>query len=79
MLLFMPTKYPRATRDATDRGAENRPRHDTDNAEHLQLLEALQRAGWNRRHAAKLLRISYASLLVKLRKHGFNPESGQPS
>jgi transcriptional regulator with AAA-type ATPase domain len=63
-----------------DTSANDGCRRDIDNvAEQLQLLEALQHAGWNRRHAAKLLNISYGSLLTKLRKHGFNPETGQQS
>jgi DNA-binding NtrC family response regulator len=43
-------------------------------AERLQILQALQLAHWNRRLAAKLLDISYGSLLAKLRKHGFTPQ-----
>jgi len=48
-------------------------------AERLQILQALQYAHWNRRLAAKLLNISYGSLLAKLRKHGLNRHAGQHS
>jgi DNA-binding NtrC family response regulator len=76
----MATKRPKVTSHATEASADDGRRHDIDHvAEQLELMEALQHAGWNRRHAAKLLNISYGSLLAKLRKHGFNPETGQRS
>jgi DNA-binding NtrC family response regulator len=34
---------------------------------------ALQQAGWNRKRAAKLLSISYRSLLYKIRRHNITP------
>jgi two-component system response regulator AtoC len=34
---------------------------------------ALQRTGWNRKRAAKLLSISYRSLLYKIRQHNITP------
>jgi DNA-binding NtrC family response regulator len=34
---------------------------------------ALEQAGWNRRRAAKLLSISYRSLLYKIRQHNITP------
>lgn len=34
---------------------------------------ALERAGWNRKRAAKLLSISYRSLLYKIRRHNITP------
>lgn len=37
---------------------------------------ALQQAGWNRRRAAKLLSISYRSLLYKIRQHNITPGVG---
>lgn len=37
---------------------------------------ALQQAGWNRRRAAKLLSISYRSLLYKIRQHNITPAVG---
>ena len=37
---------------------------------------ALDQAGWNRRRAAKLLSISYRSLLYKIRQHNITPAVG---
>jgi transcriptional regulator with PAS, ATPase and Fis domain len=34
---------------------------------------ALQQTGWNRKRAAKLLSISYRSLLYKIRQHNIEP------
>jgi DNA-binding NtrC family response regulator len=34
---------------------------------------ALQQTGWNRKRAAKLLSISYRSLLYKIRQHNITP------
>jgi DNA-binding NtrC family response regulator len=34
---------------------------------------ALQRTGWNRKRAARLLSISYRSLLYKIRRHNIMP------
>lgn len=34
---------------------------------------ALQRTGWNRKRAARLLSISYRSLLYKIRRHNIKP------
>jgi DNA-binding NtrC family response regulator len=33
------------------------------------ILGALQRTGWNRKQAARLLKISYRGLLYKIRRH----------
>jgi len=33
------------------------------------ILAALQRTGWNRKQAARLLKISYRGLLYKIRQH----------
>jgi DNA-binding NtrC family response regulator len=33
------------------------------------IRSALKRTGWNRKHAARLLRISYRGLLYKIRRH----------
>jgi DNA-binding NtrC family response regulator len=33
------------------------------------ILAALKRTGWNRKQAARLLRISYRGLLYKIRQH----------
>jgi transcriptional regulator with GAF, ATPase, and Fis domain len=40
---------------------------------------ALERAGWNRKRAAKLLSISYRSLLYKIRRHNITPASSTVS
>ena len=34
---------------------------------------ALEKTGWNRKRAAKLLSISYRSLLYKIRRHNITP------
>jgi DNA-binding NtrC family response regulator len=40
---------------------------------------ALQRTGWNRKRAARLLSISYRSLLYKIRRHNIMRAVGQSS
>jgi DNA-binding NtrC family response regulator len=42
-------------------------------AEIQAILQALQRTGWNRRRAARILDISYRGLLYKLRRHSITP------
>lgn len=44
-----------------------------DEAETQVILQALQHAGWNRKRAAALLKISYRGLLYKIRRHGITP------
>jgi len=39
------------------------------------ILGALKRTGWNRKQAARLLRISYRGLLYKIRQHNLAPNS----
>ena len=42
-------------------------------AEIRAILQALQRTGWNRKRAARILDISYRGLLYKLRRHSITP------
>ena len=37
------------------------------------ILAALKRTGWNRKQAARLLKISYRGLLYKIRQHNIEP------
>jgi DNA-binding NtrC family response regulator len=37
------------------------------------ILAALNRTGWNRKQAARLLKISYRGLLYKIRQHNLAP------
>ncbi|MGA8087994.1 MAG: sigma-54 dependent transcriptional regulator [Terracidiphilus sp.] len=46
-----------------------------DRAEAQMIQEALEISGWNRRHAAKYLNISYRGLLYKIQQHGLAPKS----
>jgi DNA-binding NtrC family response regulator len=41
------------------------------------ILGALKRTGWNRKQAARLLRISYRGLLYKIRQHNLRPTAEQ--
>lgn len=43
-----------------------------EDAEILAISRALEYAGWNRRRAAQLLRISYRGLLYKIRKYNLS-------
>ena len=62
----------RAT-DAEVRGLKEISREAAREAERSVLLAALERAGWNRLHAARILGISYRSLLYKLADHRLRP------
>lgn len=42
-------------------------------AESQAILQALQFTGWNRKRAARLLKISYRGLLYKIRRHSIAP------
>ena len=76
----MGNKRARATSEHADSGTQPGGLDNAEAvAEQLQLLQALQRAHWNRRSAAQLLNMSYGSLLAKLRKHAINPPPGQQS
>jgi DNA-binding NtrC family response regulator len=44
-----------------------------DEAESHAILQALQFTGWNRKRAARLLKISYRGLLYKIRRHSITP------
>lgn len=44
-------------------------------AEIRAILQALQRTGWNRKRAARILDISYRGLLYKLRRHSITPSN----
>jgi len=46
-----------------------------DRAEAEMIQDALEISGWNRRHAAKYLNISYRGLLYKIQQHGLAPKS----
>ena len=68
---------------ANGRGAEARPTHCSgmrsvvrdlkDRTESRMIQEALDAAGWNRRHAAQHLNISYRALLYKIQQHRLSP------
>ena len=52
-----------------------------DRAEAQMIKDALEVSGWNRRHAAKYLNISYRGLLYKIQQHQLTPKassSGRP-
>lgn len=46
-----------------------------DRAEAQMIQDALEVSGWNRRHAAKYLNISYRGLLYKIQQHRLAPEA----
>lgn len=46
-----------------------------DRTEAQMIKDALDANGWNRRHAARLLNISYRGLLYKIQQHQLNPRS----
>jgi two-component system, NtrC family, response regulator AtoC len=50
-------------------------RNMKDRAEAQMIKNALEVAGWNRRHAAKYLNISYRGLLYKIQQHRLAPKS----
>jgi two-component system response regulator AtoC len=41
------------------------------------IKSALQRTGWNRKQAARLLKISYRGLLYKIHRHNISPTTEQ--
>jgi DNA-binding NtrC family response regulator len=45
-------------------------------AEMQAIRHALERTGWNRKQAARLLRISYRGLLYKMRNHSITQSTG---
>jgi DNA-binding NtrC family response regulator len=52
-----------------------------DRAEAQMIKDALEVSGWNRRHAAKYLNISYRGLLYKIQQHRLTPKAswGRPA
>ena len=50
-------------------------RHMKDRAEAQMIQDALEVSGWNRRHAAKYLNISYRGLLYKIQQHRLSPRT----
>ena len=50
-------------------------RNIKDRAEARMIQDALEVSGWNRRHAAKNLNISYRGLLYKIQQHQLSPRS----
>jgi two-component system, NtrC family, response regulator AtoC len=46
-----------------------------DRAEAQMIKDALDANGWNRRHAARSLNISYRGLLYKIQQHQLNPRA----
>jgi DNA-binding NtrC family response regulator len=46
-----------------------------DRTEAQLIQNALEAAGWNRRHAAKYLNISYRGLLYKIQQHRLTPKA----
>jgi len=58
-----------------DRASDMREivREFKDRTEVQMIQEALDAARWNRRHAAKSLKISYRGLLYKIQRHGLTP------
>jgi len=59
--------------DAEVRGLKEISREAAREAERAVLLAVLERAGWNRLHAARILGISYRSLVYKLADHRLRP------
>jgi len=56
---------------------KGRVRDLKDSAERVAILDALERTHWNRREAARLLNISYKSILSKIRQYGLDPPQGR--
>jgi DNA-binding NtrC family response regulator len=48
-------------------------RYLREQAEIKAIQSALKLAGWNRKHASRLLKISYRGLLYKIRRHDIRP------
>ena len=57
-------------------GLRSAVRELRDQTEAQMMREALDRCGWNRRQAARYLKISYRGLLYKIQQHQLAPESG---
>jgi DNA-binding NtrC family response regulator len=57
-------------------GMRSTVREMKERAEAQMIQEALDANGWNRRHAAGYLNISYRGLLYKIQQHRLSPRSG---
>jgi two-component system response regulator AtoC len=62
-----------ATASGLERAVDWSLRSHRNEAEVHAINYALQQTGWNRKRAAKLLSISYRSLLYKIRQHNISP------
>lgn len=60
---------------AENTGMRSVVRDMKDRAEAQMIQQALEVSGWNRRHAAKYLNISYRGLLYKIQQHQLTPRS----
>ncbi len=66
---------PAPTPPSENAGMRSIVREMKDRAEAQMIKDALEISGWNRRHAAKYLNISYRGLLYKIQQHGLAPRS----
>jgi two-component system response regulator AtoC len=66
---------PTAVQFAENTGMRSVVRDMKDRAEAQMIQQALEVSGWNRRHAAKYLNISYRGLLYKIQQHQLSPRS----
>ena len=66
---------PQLSRITKDTGMRSIVRDMKDRAEAQMIQDALEVSGWNRRHAAKYLNISYRGLLYKIQQHRLAPRS----
>jgi len=56
-------------------GMRSAVREKTSRAEAQMIRDALEVNGWNRRHAARALNISYRGLLYKIQQHRLSPRA----
>lgn len=66
---------PAQSQVAENMGMRSIVRDMKDRAEAQMIQDALEVSGWNRRHAAKSLNISYRGLLYKIQQHRLAPKS----
>ena len=66
---------PEPARTSESSGMRSIVRDMKDRAEAQMIQDALEVSGWNRRHAAKYLNISYRGLLYKIQQHRLAPKS----
>jgi two-component system, NtrC family, response regulator AtoC len=74
LLTKMRARYSRSTPD----GMRTIVRNCKDQAESRLIQNALDQAGWNRRHAAASLKISYRGLLYKIQQYQLQKTGGSP-